>query len=279
MGVYNTFRLVGFGTGPIAAGALVSAGPYRFAGVGLDGFEATFYLAAGMAALGFLLVTVLIEDPADLRKASDDLSIAVFDPEGRGLDPVFTLGVATLFMATGIALFATLQPQVNARLGQGATWFGLQFSAFIFAQILLQVPVGRASDRWGRRPFIVWGLVLLAPTTLVQGLVLSSELMLLARFLQGVAGAMVFAPALALAGDLTTGGDSGTKLSVLTMAFGLGIAFGPLSAGFLVGLGFVVPFAFGTLLALCGLALVYTQVEETVGRETPAAGSRSAPQD
>jgi MFS family permease len=182
-------------------------------------------------------------------------------------------------MAIGIALFATLQPEVNARLDQGATWFGVQFAAVIIAQVFLQVPVGRGSDRWGRKPFILWGLVLLIPSTFVQGVILSSELMLLARFLQGVAGAMVFAPALALAGDLATGGDSGTKLSVLTMAFGLGVALGPLSAGFLVAFGFVVPFVFGAALALCGLVLVYTQVEETVGSATPAAGSGSATGD
>lgn len=278
MGVYNTFRLVGFGTGPIAAGALVNAGPFSLGGVTLSGFEATFYVAAGAAALGFALVTYLVHDPAELESASKDLSIDVLDGEG-GLDPIFTLGVASFFMATGIALFATLQPEVNARLDQGSTWFGVQFAAFVIAQVFLQVPIGRATDRWGRRPFILVGLVLLVPTTLAQGIVLDSAVMLAVRFLQGVAGAMVFAPALALAGDLASGGDSGTKLSVLTMAFTLGIAIGPLSAGFLVELGFVVPFAVGAALAAVGLVLVYTQVEETVGREAPRAGSGPATQD
>ncbi|MFC7221655.1 MFS transporter [Halalkalicoccus sp. GCM10025322] len=278
MGVYNTFRLIGFGAGPIAAGALVNAGPYSLLGISLGGFEATFYVAAGAAALGFALVSYLVHDPAELSKAGGDLSVDVF-ADGGGLDPVFTLGIASLFMAIGIALFATLQPEVNARLDQNSTWFGVQFAAFIIAQVFLQVPVGRASDRWGRKPFILGGLVLLAPSTLAQGIVLDSWLMLAVRFVQGIAGAMVFAPALALAGDLATGGDSGTKLSVLTMAFGLGVALGPLSAGFLVSLGFVVPFAFGAALALCGLVLVYTQVEETVGEEAPAPDSKSAPQD
>ncbi|MEM4781891.1 MAG: MFS transporter [Halalkalicoccus sp.] len=275
MGVYNTFRLVGFGTGPVAAGALVAAGPYSLLGLTLSGFEATFYLAAGAAALGFLLVTLLVHDPAELDRAGEDLSIDVFDGEG-GLDPIFTLGVASLFMATGIALFATLQPEVNSRLDQGSTWFGIQFAAFIIAQVFLQVPIGRGSDRWGRKPFILAGLVLLAPSTLLQGIVLDSWLMLLVRFAQGVAGAMVFAPALALAGDLATDGDSGTKLSVLTMAFGLGIAVGLLAAGFLVELGFVVPFAVGAALAVVGLGLVYTQVEETVGGEASRAGAPAA---
>lgn len=278
MGVYNTFRLIGFGAGPIAAGALVNAGPFSLFGFALSGFEATFYVAAGAAALSFVLVSLLVHDPAELERASKDLSIDVFDGDG-GLDPIFTLGVASLFMAIGIALFATLQPEINVRLDQGSTWFGVQFAAFIISQVFLQVPIGRASDRWGRKPFILVGLVLLAPSTLLQGIVLDSWLMLAVRLTQGVAGAMVFAPALALAGDLASGGDSGSKLSVLTMAFGLGVALGPLSAGFLVSLGFVVPFAVGATLAVIGFGLVYTQVEETVGNETATAGPDPAPQD
>jgi MFS family permease len=100
--------------------------------------------------------------------------------------------------------------------------------------------------------------------------------MLFARLGQGVAGALVFAPALALAGDLAREGQSGTQLSVLTMAFGLGTAVGPLASGALVGFGFVVPFAFGATLAALAAVLVYSQVEETV---TPdATGPGAAPQ-
>ena len=172
-------------------------------------------------------------------------------------------------MATAIALFATIQPQVNARLDQGATWFGLQFAAFIIAQIVLQTPIGRACDRYGRRPFIVGGMAFLIPTTLVQGFVTTSEVMFVARLAQGIAGAMVFAPALALAGDLAGEGESGSKLSVLTMAFGFGIAVGPLASGALIGYGFQHPFAFGTVLAAIGTVLVYTQIEETLERRAP----------
>lgn len=88
--------------------------------------------------------------------------------------------------------------------------------------------------------------------------------MLATRIAQGFAGAMVFAPGLALAGDLAEDRNSGTKLSVLTMSFGLGTALGPLSAGYLVRFGFATPFVFGAALALIGFVLVYTQVEETV---------------
>jgi len=278
MGVYNTFRLVGFGAGPAVAGAVVSRGPYALpGGMTIDGFAAAFYIATITATVSYVLVTVLVSDPeSTVANAGADLSIPVFNRSGPNLlDPIFTLGVASLFMATAIALFATIQPQVNARLEQGSTWFGLQFAAFIIAQVALQTPIGRACDRYGRRPFIVVGMVLLIPTTLVQGFILSSALMFVARLFQGIAAAMVFAPSLALAGDLAGEGESGSKLSVLTMAFGYGIAIGPLSSGALVGFGFRVPFVFGTVLAVFGAILVYTQVEETLEStaSVPVVGS------
>ena len=292
MGTYNTFRLVGFGVGPIAAGGVVAAGPYSIPLAGstlsITGFDAAFYFAASTATLAFVLVLALIRDPTVDPVESDDPTtsgFAVFDRTGKNLlDPVFALGVVSFFMAVGIAVFATLGDIVNTELDQGPEMFGLQFAAFVLAQIFLQAPIGRATDFYGRKAFIVLGTVLLVPTTFVQGiipdvtllwgLVSESWLMFAARFLQGVAGAMVFAPALALAGDLAPPEQSGSTLSVLTMAFGFGVAFGPLLSGFLVAWGFVVPFAFAALLAGIGVVIVQTQVEEVITprRSIPLVG-------
>ena len=279
-GVFNTFRLIGFGFGPVVAGAVVTGGfggdrvvTYvlpawlpALAGLRVSGFDAAFAVAVLGAVVSFALVFLLVNDPESTEAdAGDEFSVAVLDRDGPGLDPVFVLGVGTLFMALTIALYATLQETINARLGQGSTLFGLQFSAVVIANVLLQVPVGRWSDRYGRRPFLLAGFAILVPSVFAQGVVTDPLLMLGARFIQGVAVACVFAPALALAGDLAREGESGTQLSILTMAFGLGVAFGPLVSGFLVSFGFLVPFAFGAGLAAVALALVFSQVEETVG--------------
>ena len=265
-GVFNTFRLIGFGFGPIVAGLVVQAGPYAVPYATLSGFDAAFGVAVLGALVSFTLVTILIEEPEmAAADASDDLSIAVVDDSaGRLFDPVFVLGIGTLFMAISIALFATLQEPINQRLDQGPTWFGVQFSAVVIANVVLQVPIGRAADRIGRRPFLLVGLALLAPAVLAQGLVTTPVSMLVARLVHGVSVAMVFAPSLAVAGDLAEAGESGTQLSVLTMAFGFGTAVGPLVSGALFGYGFVVPFAVGAVLAVVALVLVLTQVEETL---------------
>ncbi|TKX57670.1 MFS transporter [Halorubrum sp. SS7] len=274
-GVYNTFRLIGFGFGPVLAGAVVEAGPYDLSPVGLpvlDGFDAAFVAACAGAYLSFTLVFLLVRDADVEAEAGDDVSIRVRG-EDRLLDPVFTLGLATVAMGACIALFATLQNQVNVRLDQAPVWFGAQFAAVTIANVIFQVPVGRASDRIGRRPFLLAGFVLLVPTTLLQGIVTEPALMMLVRLGQGVAVACVFAPSLALAGDLAREGESGTTLSVLTMGFGFGVALGPLASGWLYGFGFVVPFAVGAAAAALGLVAVFTQVEETldVGDEPSAA--------
>ncbi|WP_435161324.1 MFS transporter [Halorubrum sp. SY-15] len=274
-GVFNTFRLIGFGFGPVLAGIVVDGGPYDLSAVGLpiiNGFDAAFAAACLGAYLSFVLVYALVHDAADTAAAGDDVSIRVRGDD-RLFDPVFVLGVATVAMGLCIALYATLQNQVNLRLNQAPVWFGIQFAAVTIANVALQVPVGRASDRVGRRPFLLAGFVLLGPTTLLQGLVLSPVVMTLVRLGQGVAVACVFAPSLALAGDLAREGESGTTLSVLTMGFGFGIALGPLASGFLVGFGFVVPFAVGAGLAVVALVLVVTQVEETLGAATDAGAT------
>ena len=280
MGVFNTFRMVGFGVGPIVAGTVVNSGPYELAGTAITGFEAAFYVATVGALLGAALVVLLVSDPEvapeEEADAGDDLAVAVFDRTGDNLlDPVFTLGLASMFMAIGIALLSPLEHQINAALDQNATLFGVEFAAFVLAQVLLQAPIGAWSDRYGRKPFILAGLLLLVPATLAEGFVTTPLQMGITRFVQGVAGAAIFAPSMALAGDIARGRSSGTTLSVLTMAFGLGVAIGPLSAGYLsgieipVGQSYATPFVFGAALALVGFGLVYTQVEETRPNASP----------
>jgi MFS family permease len=252
-GVFNTFRLIGFGFGPIVAGLVVEA----------RGFDAAFAVAVAGAAISFMTVWAFVSDPdRPAAEASDDLSVTVRGDDGL-LDPVFALGLGTVAMGICIAMFATLEGRINERLGQGTLWFGLQFGAVTLANVAFQIPVGRGADRYGRRPFLLAGFGLLVPTTVAQGYVLSPALMTLTRFLLGVAVALVFAPSLAVAGDLAREGESGTTLSVLTMAFGLGVAIGPLASGYLERFGFAVPFLAAGALASLALVVVVTQVAET----------------
>ncbi len=262
-GLFNTFRLVGFGTGPLVAGVVVAGGPYALGVTTISGFTAAFLVAVVGAVVSLILIVLLISDPErPEEQAADDISIRVRGQAETLFDPVFALGLGTIVMALSIAIYAPLGNVINERLGQGEFLFSVQFGATVLANVIFQYPLGRLSDRVGRRPFLLAGFMLLIPTTLAQGFVTSSLWMFAIRFLQGVAVAAVFAPSLALAGDLATEGRSGSTLSLLTMGFGLGIAFGTLFSGILVGFGFAVPFVVATIGGVVGLILIYTQVFE-----------------
>lgn len=56
------------------------------------------------------------------------------------------------------------------------------------------------------------------------------------------------------------------------MAFGFGVAIGPLASGLLIGYGFRWPFVFGAVIAALGALLVFTQVEETLETATSVPG-------
>lgn len=279
MGIFNSFRMIGFGSGPLLAGLVLAGGPYRLpiaGGLEITGFNAAFYLAALAALVSVGLVTFFVQDPEETQPSGGRVAIAIRSRRpDRWLDPIFTLGLASFTMAAGISVLSTIEPQINARLDQGPTMFGLQFAAFIGANALFQPLTGRFSDRFGRRAFILIGMAFLVPTTFVQGLITDSWVLVAARFAQGIAGALVFAPSLALAGDLTTKGQSGAQLSVLTMSFGFGIAAGPLSSGILIEWGYLAPFAFGAVMAVLGWALVYTQVDEPA--QQPSDGMAGQP--
>lgn len=288
MGTYNTFRLIGFGIGPVVSGIVLAAAPYSFTIAGytfkFSGFESAFYIAVIGTLTSFTLVGLLIHDPEETQaSAGDELDISILSHDAeRTLDPVFSLALASLFVAIGIALLTAIEPEINDRLDQGPFLFSIEFAAFVVSQALLQIPIGNASDKYGRKQFVFWGLVLLVPATFVQGLVTEPWQLFVARLVQGVGAAMEFAPALALAGDFAKAGHSGTTLSLITLTFGLGVAIGPLAAGYLIRYGYTVPFAFGAALAAIGAVVVGTQVyDPEIGAKTDEStpSDESTPQD
>ncbi len=249
MGVFTTFRMVGFAIGPLLGGWLNVA----------FGFDTAFWVGAAFILGAMVFVQAWVRDPE--AHPAQARGTRLFDT--RLLTPgVVGLGFAMFVMAADIAMMSTLENGFNERLDQTALGFGMAFSALTVSRLVFQVPLGAWSDRIGRKPLVMAGLALLAPTTAVLGLAGSTLQLTGIRLVQGVASAGIAAPALALAGDLSTEGGAGRQLSVLTMGFALGIAGGPLMAGFLAVHSFELPFLVGAALALVAVAVVWRRVSE-----------------
>jgi len=260
MGVFTTFRMVGFSIGPLLGGWL----HVRF------GFDAVFWVGAALVVVGVVAVQLWVDEPAK-ADIGGPRTFKLFDRSLYDAGLV-GLGFATFVMAAAIVMMSALENELNARLDQTALGFGVAFSALTVTRVLFQVPLGRLSDHIGRKPLVMAGLVLLAPATVGIGLTTSTLQLTLVRLVQGLASAAIAAPAFALAGDLARAGGEGRQMSVLTLGFGLGIAVGPLLAGFLGVVGFEIPFVAGGALALVAAWVVGRRVTETVVREEEAGG-------
>jgi len=255
MGIYTTGRMVGLAAGPLLGGFLYD----HF------GFQSAFFIAAGLLLLGAALVFLWVHEvPADIE-ARKDIPFRIFDRELLS-GGILGVGLATFVMATSFTMMSTLEPQFNQRLNMGAFVFGIAFSALMAARLVLQVPFGWLSDRIGRKPLVIGGLLFMAPATALLGVATSAFQLSAYRVLQGAASAAIAAPAFALAGDLAKAGGEGRQMSIVTLGFGLGLATGPLLAGLLAVFFFELPFLVGAVLSLGGAWIVYRRVPETVHR-------------
>jgi len=257
MGVYSTLRMIGFALGPLIGGFL----QVHF------GFNAAFFAGAGFVFLAVLLVHIWIKDvPTETKKESKPRFKII---DRSLLSPgILSAGVSTFLAANAFSMVTTLENEFNARLGMNAFGFSIAFSGLMIGRLLFQVPLGRLSDSIGRRPLVISGLLLMAPATILLGQATSLLQLAGLRVFQGLASAAIVAPALAVVADLTSTSNAGRQMSVVTMGFGLGIAFGPLIAGLLVVVFFDLPFLVAGGMSVIGAWLVYRKMPETAKGKT-----------
>jgi MFS family permease len=252
MGIYTTARMTGFTVGPLIGGFL----QVRF------GFNAAFIAGGAFIFLALLLVQLWVRDVATEVAATPRRS-KLFDR--KLVSPgIVGAALATILMAGSFSMMTTLETQFNVRLNETAFGFSVAFSALMITRLIFQLPLGRLSDRIGRRPLIVAGLLLMAPATALEGWVSSTVQLTALRMVQGLGAAAVAAPAFALAGDLATRGGEGRQMSLVTSGFGLGIATGPLLAGILAVNSFELPFLVAGVLLVVGALAAHRLIAETV---------------
>jgi MFS family permease len=259
MGFYTTLRITGLSLGPLIGGYL-----HVYFGIDAAFFGGTAILLLAALLVQFGVKPVAAPKSASCARYSPRFDLSLLSPG------ILSAAVATFLMASAFTLVTTLENEFNSRLGIDAFGFSLAFSALMVSRLVFQVPMGRLSDRFGRKPFILGGLLLLAPATALLGEVSTLVQFVVLRFVQGLGAAAIVAPALAFAGDVAQAdgrGRQGQQMSVVTMGFGLGIAFGPLLAGILGIVFFQLPFWADGLLCLCGAGAVYRFMSEPTAQE------------
>ncbi|MCU0970408.1 MAG: MFS transporter, partial [Gammaproteobacteria bacterium] len=157
----------------------------------------------------------------------------------------------------------------------GATAFtvGLLATSFSLMQFIFAPIWGRLSDRVGRRPIILLGLLGSCLSYFAFGMASTLTSLFAARIFAGIAGANI-PTAQAVVADLTTPENRAKGMGMVGAAFGLGFIFGPAIGGFLSRYGYSVPAFFASGLSLVNFVAAWFLLPESSGS---AASTRCAP--
>jgi len=176
-----------------------------------------------------------------------------------------TIVLLTVFIdLMGFSLIIPLINYLVDELGGGILQVGLLLSSYSVAQFIFLPIWGRVSDRWGRRPVILFGLAGSAGSFYLFGMAdpamgLTGNMTLLfwilvaSRFLQGAANANL-AAATAYIADITPPSQRARGMGQLGAAFGLGFVIGPAIGGLLGQWGLWVPAFLAAILSGVNLA-------------------------
>jgi EmrB/QacA subfamily drug resistance transporter len=125
-------------------------------------------------------------------------------------------------------------PDMAEDLHAGLTDLQWVMNAYTLAMSGLQLTSGSLADRLGRRRVFLVGVALFAVASLACGLATTAAVLIGARIVQGLAGALMFATTLALIGQCYTGRNRGVAFGVRGTIAGVAVVLGPLLGGALV---------------------------------------------
>jgi DHA1 family multidrug resistance protein-like MFS transporter len=126
---------------------------------------------------------------------------------------------------------------------------------------------GSVSDRTGRKPILMIGVLGYGLSLLFFGLATELWMLFVARALAGVLSSAMLSTSMAYIGDSTTKEERGGGMGTLGAAAGLGVILGPGIGGWLAGDSLSTPFFIGAALSLGSVLLIALLLPETLPRE------------
>jgi len=167
---------------------------------------------------------------------------------------VITLGLLTAAAALTVDLSLPAIPAMVDALSTSLSRGQQIVGVFMLGMSLGQIPSGLASDRFGRLPAIYAGMSLFTVAAWVAATANDMDLLLAARFVQGIGGASAIVVTRAVVRDIATGRDAARLMSLMTMIFTAAPVIAPSIGALLVAQwGWRAPFI---VIAACGIALL-----------------------
>ena len=176
--------------------------------------------------------------------------------------------LSTLILLSALAIlpinfFLPSLPGMAAEFDVAYGIMGLSLAAYAGVSACLQLVLGPLSDRFGRRPVILWALVIFIVATIGCAMARDAWTFLACRMVQAII-APTYAVSLAAIRDTTTREQAAGQFGYLAMAWAIAPMLGPTVGGLLDQvLGWRASFCFLALFGTAVLVLCWSDLSET----------------
>lgn len=236
-------------------------------------YPVTYLVVGGLGILPLLMVLRLPGDPrpatrgSTLGARSGTFWAGIREVIGNG--PVLIASGLEAVLYVGLGAFLGFFPTYARGIGLNDAQIGLVMGAQLATTMAAKPLSGRLSDRLGRKPMILGGLILSAVTLPLIPVTGAISVLLALSALFGLGVAIVTPSTTALVADLVKAGRMGSAMGVFGTIWDSGEALGPIVAGLLIP-SLAYPLTFGLIAGFMGLvALIFAA---TV-KDPAAAGS------
>jgi len=183
------------------------------------------------------------------------------NPSRRNL---YILTFVLFVVMLGYGIVIPILPFYVEDMGAGGMELGLLVASYAVMRLICGPIWGSLSDRVGRKPILIIGILGYAITMLWFGLATQLWMLFAARILSGILSSATAPTSMAYIGDSTPEKERGGGMGMLGAAGGVGTILGPALGGLLAGDSFSLPFFIAAGLSLLSLLLAWLFLPESL---------------